>query len=364
MLIREIIQCIEDLAPPVLQEAYDNVGLLIGNEQKKATAAIVCLDVTEKVIDEALEKKANLIISHHPLIFSGLKKITGTGMVDRCVAKAIKHDIVIYAAHTNIDNVQEGVNGMIAKKLGLQNTQILVPAENHLIKLVTFAPLNNASKIRQALFEAGAGNIGNYDSCSFSTSGKGTFRGNDLSNPYVGKKGEMHTEEEERIEVIAPRYNKSRIIKALLSAHPYEEPAFDIFPLENAFASVGAGIIGWTNEKLSEEQWLKKIKDTFSLKILRHSELTGNTVSKIAVCGGAGSKFLKNTIAQGAQLFISSEFSYHSFFDADNKIVIVDIGHFESEQFTIELFYELILKKIPNFAVHLTKVNTNPVNYF
>jgi dinuclear metal center YbgI/SA1388 family protein len=362
--LKDITSFLENIAPLGLQESYDNAGLITGDVSTEITSVLITLDVTEKVVEEAIQKKAQLIVAHHPIIFSGLKKITGKNYVERTIIKAIKNDIAIYAAHTNLDSVEGGVNGKICDKLGLENCRILQPASGQLKKLVTFIPIENADLVREAVFNAGAGNIGNYDSCGFVAEGMGSFRGNENANPYVGKKGEIHAEKEVRFETIFPGYLQGRIIEALLKSHPYEEVAYDIYPLENKFDKIGMGMVGTFAKPVDETLFLKQLKQTFNTGVIKHTALLGKKVGKVAVCGGSGSFLLNTAIAAGADFFVSGDFKYHQFFDAEDKIVIADIGHFESEQFTKELFYELLTKKFPTFAIHLSEVGTNPVLYF
>jgi len=362
--IKDIAGFLESFAPLRLQESYDNAGLIVGNSSTEVTGVLITLDVTEEVLDEAIRENCNLVVAHHPVVFSGLKKITGKNYVERSVLKAIKNDIALYAAHTNLDSVEGGVNGKICEKLGLENCRILQPADGLLKKLVTFIPVDHAEAVRQAVFSAGAGHIGNYDSCSFNLHGQGTFRGSETTNPFVGKKGEQHYENEIRLETIFPSYLQGQIVSALLKTHPYEEVAYDIYPLENSFNQVGMGMIGTLPEEKSETEFLKQLKETFGPGTIRHTALLNKKVSKVAVCGGAGSFLLKQAISAGADFFVTGDFKYHQFFDAENKIVIADVGHFESEQFTKELFYELLTKNFSKFAVRLSGVNTNPVFYF
>ena len=363
MTASEITSLIEELAPLALQEDYDNAGLLVGDKYMEISAVLITLDVTEAVIDEAVEHNCNLIISHHPLIFRGLKNITGQDYIQRCVIKAIKNDIAIYAAHTNIDNVLQGVNGKIADLIGLKNRSVLRPKSNLLLKLVTFVPVEYAEKVQKALFIAGAGHIGEYDSCSFSAPGKGTFRAGDSAQPFVGELNELHTEPEMRIEVILPEYLKTGVLNALMQVHPYEEPAYDIIPLLNTRNNVGSGITGEMEYEMNEMDFLIFLKKIFLLDTLRYTHLSNRKIKKVAVCGGAGSEFLPEAIKKGADVFISGDFKYHDFFNADNQILIVDIRHYESEQYTKDVFYEIITKKIPNFAVRISEVNTNPIKY-
>ncbi len=362
--LKEITNYFEKLAPLSLQESYDNAGLIVGDANAEISSVLVSLDVTEEVVDEAINKKAQLIVAHHPIIFSGLKKITGKNYVERTIIKAIKNDIAIYAAHTNIDSVSGGVNSKICDKLQLENCKILQPGSGQLKKLVTFIPLEYSDKVRDAVFAAGAGTIGNYDSCGFTAEGNGSFRGDENSDPFVGGKGKIHNEKEVRFETIFPAYLQTKVIQALLNSHPYEEVAYDIYSLENKFDKIGMGMIGSFAAPKSEKDFLVQLKNTFNTGVIKHTALKNKEVKKVAVCGGSGSFLLKQAIAAGADFFVSGDFKYHEFFDAENKIVIADIGHFESEQFTKELFYELLTKKFPKFALHLSEANTNPVFYF
>jgi len=363
MNVKSITALIEAEAPLSLQESYDNAGLLVGNPAMEVSAVLISIDVTEEVIDEAIAKNCNLIIAHHPLIFGGLKRLTGQNDVQRSVIKAIKNDIAIYAAHTNIDNVLHGVSGKMADKIGLINRRVLVSKPDMLLKLITFVPQLHAYKVREAIFEAGAGQIGNYDACSFNVNGTGTFRANADAQPFVGKAGELHAEEEVRVEVILPVYLKNEVLAALVKAHPYEEPAYDIIALENDWQQTGAGIVGELTEPEDEAAFLQRIKTVFGPTVIRHTRLLNRKISKVALCGGSGSSLLKNAISAGADIYISGDFKYHEFFDAENRIIIADIGHFESEQFTKDIFYEIITKKMPTFAVQISDIKTNPINY-
>jgi dinuclear metal center YbgI/SA1388 family protein len=364
MRIQDIINAIEEVAPLSLQESYDNAGLIIGNSKANVTSALITIDVTETVIEEAIEKRTNLIIAHHPIIFTGLKKITGANYVERCIEKAIKNDIAIYASHTNMDNAYNGVSFKIAEKLNLQNPKILVPFKEYLYKLVVFVPSDHSETIRKALFDAGAGNIGEYDACSYNLKGYGSFRGSEKSNPFVGKKGEIHFEEEERIETIFPKQIMTKVINTLIKAHPYEEPAYDIYPLKNDYPKAGSGIIGKLTKPVTENDLLDTIKNEFKAPVLKHTQKLNKKVQKIALCGGSGSHTLRSAISQKADVFISSDIKYHQFFDAESKILIIDVGHYESEQFTKEIFYSLIDKKFSNFALYFSETDTNPINYY
>lgn len=364
MQIKDIIAILEDFAPPSMQESYDNSGLQVGRRESVVDSALLCLDVTEDVIDEAAGIGAGLIISHHPVIFGGLKKLTGSSFPERVVLKAVKNNIALYSAHTNIDRVWGGVSSRISEKLGLVNSEILLPAGNMLRKLAVFVPKDHAAKVRESLFNAGAGHIGEYDRCSFNIEGEGTFRGSENTSPFSGSAGSIHFENEIRVETIYPEFLERRILESLISAHPYEEVAYDIYPLHNRWERGGTGIAGDMKKPLEAADFLELLKKIFNVNIIRHTRLPSKKITRVAACGGSGSSLIGNARAKGADVYVSGDFKYHDFFAADADMMIADIGHFESEQFTVEIFYELLTKKIPNFAVHFSKVNTNPVHYF
>jgi dinuclear metal center YbgI/SA1388 family protein len=323
----------------------------------------MCLDAIEEVIDEAIEKKCNMVLAHHPIVFSGLKSLTGKNYIERTIIKAIKNDIAIYAAHTNLDNVLEGVNQKIAQKLSLKNIQILEPKKGLLKKLYTYIPVSHTEIVRSALFEVGAGNIGKYSECSFKVSGEGTFKGNGDSNPFIGEKEKLQVEKEDKVEFIFPSYLERALLKKLFEVHPYEEVAYEIITLDNYHQEIGSGVIGELEAPMNTMEFLESLKIQMQTSLVRYTEPIQEKIQRIAVCGGAGSFLLNTAIAKKADVFITGDFKYHQFFDADGQIVIADIGHFESEQFTIELFYEILIKKFPNFALYLTKVITNPIKY-
>ncbi len=364
MKVQDITSLLEKLAPPSLQEGYDNAGLLTGNSNWECTGIIVTLDATEEVVMEAVEKKCNLIVAHHPIIFGGLKRITGSNYVEKTVIAAIKNDIAVYAIHTNLDNVLHGVNSKIADMLGLINRQVLLPKQGVLKKLFTYVPFAHAAHVRTAIFNAGGGYIGNYSECSFNSNGEGTYKAGEGSQPFAGKPGEQHTEPEIKIEVIFPAWLEKNVCKAMKAAHPYEEVAYDIINLDNTHTATGSGLLGYLPEAMAENELLMLLKAKFGLKLIKHTPLRGKPVKKVALCGGSGSFLTKMAIAAGADFYISADYKYHEFFDANGKLVIADIGHYESEQFTIALLSEFLQEKFPNFAVLKTGVNTNPVNYF
>lgn len=363
MKIKDIIAVIEEAAPLALQESWDNSGLQVGNANAEVQSAVISLDVTEAVVDDAIAHGDGLIIAHHPMIFGGIKKLIGKNDIERAVIKAIKNNVSIYAAHTNIDVVQNGVSWRMAEKLGLQNIKTLIPQKGILKKLVTFVPAANAEDVREALFTAGAGQIGNYDSCSYSSVGQGSFRAGEETNPFVGERGVLHIEDEVRLETIFPSYLQVPVVDALINSHPYEEVAYDIYTLDNKHEAIGLGVVGDLPKAKESLAFLKQIKDSFNCEAIRYTNLVMPEVYKIALVGGSGSSFLGNAMAAGADVFITGDFKYHQFFDAEEKIIIADIGHYESEQFTKELFYEIVTNKFSKFALRLSEVKTNPVNY-
>ena len=364
MKIAEIIAKLESIAPAFLQEDYDNAGLITGNPGDECKGILVSLDATEAVIQEAIDKKCNLVVAHHPIVFRGLKKINGKHYVERAIIKAIKNDIALFAIHTNLDNILTGVNGKIADKIGLVNRTILAPKQNLLQKLAVFVPQSHHQILMEALFSAGAGGIGEYSECSFSTEGTGTFKAGAGTNPFVGKIGERHTENEQKVEVIFPVWLRNKILQAMRAAHPYEEIAYDLYNLDNVYQETGSGIIGKLGNPMEELEFLNHIKKEFNLKLIRHTAFLGKKIEKVAVCGGAGSFLTQAAIASGADAYITADVKYHEFFEADNRLLLADIGHYESEQFTIDLLADVLSEKFPNFAVLKTGVQTNPVHYF
>ena len=362
MKISEILNKLEQWAPSVLQESYDNSGLISGNRDWEFQKAIICLDCLEEVLDEAIQEGANLIISHHPIVFSGLKKLTGSTYIERVIIKAIKHDIAIYAIHTNLDHVISGVSAEMANRIGLKNLKILREKKDSLYKLSTFVPVKQQEELRNALFLAGAGHIGNYDSCSFNSIGMGTFRAGEHANPFVGKIGEVHTEEEIRMEVIVPEWKKSAVTKALFENHPYEEVAYYWQMIENSNPEAGAGIIGTLPQPMEFKQLLNHLKSVFG-GMIRYTTAPKSQINTIALCGGSGSFLIPDAINSGADLYLTADIKYHQFFDADGKLAIVDIGHYESEQFTQDLILRFLNQNFTNFAARLTTVKTNPINY-
>ena len=363
MKISAVTNYLESLAPLSSQEGYDNSGLIVGNSNNELSKALISLDCTEEIIDEAIENGCNLVIAHHPIVFKGLKSFTGKNYVERTVIKAIKNDVAIYAIHTNLDNYKGGVNKKIGEKLGISNPKILSPSSSTLNKISVYCPIDNKASVMQSMFSAGAGNIGDYSECSFSSLGEGTFKASDNANPHVGNINERHTEKESKIEVIASRHRINHIVKAMLNAHPYEEVAYDIYPLANQNKYEGAGMYGELEAPVNTLDFLKKLKETFHCKVVRHTNINSDTIKRIAWCGGSGSFLLNKAKSIGADIYITGDFKYHEFFDAENQIVIADIGHYESEQFTSELIAELCAENFTNFAAYLSKINTNPIKY-
>lgn len=364
MQIGDIINHLESVAPGDLQESYDNSGLIVGEKSTLVSGVLISLDCTEDIVHEAIAKECNLIVSHHPIVFSGLKRFNNANYVQRTVQLAIRNDIAIYAIHTNLDNVfHRGVNSKIAEKLGLTNLRILSPKSGRLLKLVTYCPLANESGIKDALFAAGAGHISKYSECSFTTYGSGTFKGGEGSNPAIGKVGERHIEKEAKIEVVFDKRDKAKVLAALVANHPYEEVAYEMYEMINSTASIGSGMIGELSEAMTASKFLSHLKSNMELSMIKYTN-TSKEIKTVALCGGSGQFLLRPAMASGADAYISADFKYHEYFDSENKIMICDIGHYESEKYTIDLLYDILSEKFSTFAVLKTEVDTNPIKYF
>ncbi|PIE49177.1 MAG: Nif3-like dinuclear metal center hexameric protein [Flavobacteriales bacterium] len=364
MTIKDITNYLETIAPLHYSEDFDNTGLLVGEYTTVVTGILVTLDTLEAVVDEAIEQNCNLIVSFHPIIFSGLKKLNGKNYVEKAILKAIQNNIAIYSMHTALDNSSKGVAAAMADKLGLQNRSVLLPKSGLIKKLTTYVPNKKADTVRRALFKAGAGAIGNYNHCSYNLKGLGTFLGNEAANPTVGKRGVLQQESETYISVVFEKHLENKILKALFDSHPYEEVAYDLVTTDNIHQNIGMGIIGELTNAAEELEFMANLKEKFNLKSIRHSKLLGKKIKKVAVLGGSGSFAIDAAKHLGADIYISADFKYHDFFKAEGTIVLADIGHFESEQFTKNLLTDYLTKKFRNFAVVLSKTTTNPIHYY
>ena len=363
MKLKDLCSYLDSVVPLSFQEDYDNSGLQVGLPESEIESAMVTIDVTEEVLDEAVSEKCDLIISHHPLLFNGIKRMTGKTPTERILNKAVRQDIAIYSSHTNLDNLNNGVSRKMAEKLALKETKVLSPLKNRLLKLVTYIPESHLKKVSEAVFEAGAGITGNYDYCGFTSSGTGSFRGNEYSRPFVGEIGKVHFEKEIRFETVLYSHLKEKVIRTLLEIHPYEEVAYDIYALENDNIDIGPGCIGQLINPMVAGDFLNLVASVFESKGLRYSKPACESVRKVALCGGSGISLLNDAVGSGADVFVTADIKYHNFFEADNKILLIDIGHYESEKFSTEILYDLIIKKFPKFAVRFSETNTNPINY-
>ncbi|NLJ43650.1 MAG: Nif3-like dinuclear metal center hexameric protein [Bacteroidales bacterium] len=363
MKLSELSTFLDSSVPLSFQEEWDNSGLQVGNPDMEINSTLIALDVTEAVVEEAIRTGSDLILSHHPLIFSGIRKITGRSSTERIIMDSVRNNIAVYSAHTNLDMVSNGVSRKMAQKLGLENISVLRTLKNKLLKLVTFVPEEHLDRVRNAIFNAGAGVTGNYDLCGFTAEGTGSFRGGENTKPFAGKKGILHFEKETRFETVLYTHLKDRVIKALLGAHPYEEVAYDIYALDNDNIDSGLGCIGELPEAVDEIVFLNKLKSVFGAEGIRYSKLTGRPVKKVALCGGSGASLLNDAVKSGADAFVTGDIKYHAFFEPDNRLLLVDCGHYETEKFSVEILYDLIVKKFPNFAVRFSETNTNPINY-
>lgn len=364
MKIKDLIAPLEAWAPRSLQEDYDNSGLQVGDPEAEVNAAMVCLDCTEEVVEEAARLGCGLIISHHPVIFRGLKSLSGKGYVERTLLAAIRNGIALYAIHTNLDNVLDGVNGEIAARLGLKPLGTLAPKPGQLRKLVVFVPMEHADPVRNAVFKAGGGHIGNYDECSFTVGGMGTFRPGPGTNPFSGEQGVRSSEAEFRLEFIYHAPREQAIISAMLAAHPYEEVAYDLYPITNPHPGIGSGLIGEWDSPIPEAEFLAKLKQTFGLQVIRHTKTLGKPIRRVALCGGSGAFLIRSAIAAGADAYLTGDVKYHEFFDADGRLLLADIGHYGSEQFTMHLIQRRLGEHFPTFAVRLTETVTDPIHHY
>jgi dinuclear metal center YbgI/SA1388 family protein len=363
MKLKDLCSYLDSAVPLSFQESYDNSGLQVGQPDDEIKSALLTLDVTGDVIDEAVREGCNLIISHHPVIFGNIRNLTGKNHTERILLQALRNNIAIYSSHTNLDIFSNGVSRKLAEKTGLKNISVLSPSGKKLLKLVTFIPEKYLSSVSEAIFDAGAGVIGNYDRCGFTSAGEGSFRPGESANPFTGEKGKIHFEKEIRFETILFSHLKNKVISALLEAHPYEEVAYDLYPLENETINEGSGCIGDLDEPMNEEDFLRMISSRLEARAIRHSKMMWRMVKKVAVCGGAGSFLLGDALARKADVFITSDVKYHTFFEAENRILLVDCGHYETEKFSTEILYDLIVKKFPKFALRFSEINTNPINY-
>ncbi|TAI46771.1 Nif3-like dinuclear metal center hexameric protein [Flagellimonas allohymeniacidonis] len=363
MKVKDIARILEELAPLAHAEDFDNTGLLVGDPHTTVTGVLVTLDTLENVIDEAIRKECNLVISFHPIIFKGLKKLTGSTYVERVVMKAISNGISIYSMHTALDNSPLGVNAKICEVLGIQNPTILIPKKRTLKKLTTYVPKDQANALKEVLFNAGAGAIGKYDHCSFTTEGIGSFKATEGANPTVGAIGQTHYEDEAQINVVFSFEKEKNILQALFKNHPYEEVAYEIFTLDNQNQDIGMGMLGSLPKEMEEKAFLELVKQKMGTPTIRHSEFQGKTVKKVAVLGGSGAFAISAAKRAKADVFLTADLKYHDFFQAEKELLLADIGHFESEQFTKDLLVDHLRKKITNFAVALSESITNPIKY-
>lgn len=364
MKVNDIIEVLEAAAPLNLQESYDNAGLIIGDRNSSLTGVLLCLDSTEDVLDEAIKRGCNMIIAHHPIVFSGIKKFNGSNYIERVIIKAIKNDIAIYASHTNLDKVyKNGVNAKFAEKLGLINTRILAPEKGHLYMLTHYVPTEHKATVLQKMYEAGAGEIGEYSNCSFSTSGEGTFLPLENAKPFTGERGELQNAKEEKVEVLVSSSKLKNVLLAMHQEHPYEEVAHFVIPIQNEHQNIGLGMVGELKEEMDVRDFLKLLKEKFNLQVIRHTKYT-KEIKKVALCGGSGGFLFKEVKGCKADAYVTSDIKYHQFFDPESDFLLADIGHYESEKYTLEIFHKLITEKYPTFAVLFTDGNSNPVNYF
>jgi len=365
MTIKQVTQFLEQKFPLYLQEDFDNCGVQCGDVRQEITGAMVCFEMSEQVIDEAIAEGCNLVISHHPLILKrGITKILPTDRVGAMICKALAHNMVLYSMHTNIDSGVGGGNDVFAEKLNLQNVKVLEPHKGLYRKLVVFVPKENAEALKSALFEIGCGVQGNYDSCGYTVHGQGQFRPLKGANPHIGEENQLEHVEEERIEMIYPTGLQRTVVQAIYEHHPYEEPAFDLLPLENESRTIGLGRIGELPKVMPVSEFLECLKDKLGFEHCRYAGDTTKMIHKVAVCGGGGSSFIDLAIASGADAYVSGDFKYHDFFKSHSGTLLVDIGHYEGEYFIKNIIHQQIKENFTNFAALISKMEKVEVKYF
>jgi len=360
--LAQIAKAIELRVPPALQESYDNSGLLVGRPEMVTGGVLCSLDLTEAVLDEAAARGCGLVVAHHPIIFRKLSRLTAGGHVERCVMRALELGIGIYAWHTNLDNIKAGVSRQMALRLGWEKGRVLRPLQGVMRQLTTFVPVGQAEAVREALFEAGAGWVGNYSHASFNLRGEGTFQPEVGSTPFLGERGTMERVDEMRVELVYPYWLEKTVLKALFAAHPYEEVAYNVLKLENKVNEYGSGWLAELPEPVSAQQLLLQLKTVFG-GMIRHTCDIGRPIRRVALCGGSGSFLLPDALAEGADLLVTADFKYHEFFEADRRILIADLGHFETERFVPQLMADILSQEFASFAVLISETPTNPVSY-
>lgn len=364
MTIQKVIAEIEKHIAMPQAEDFDNVGLLCGLPERNVSGILVCHDALENVVDEAIQRNCNLIVCFHPIIFSGLKSLTGKNYVERAVLKAIENKVAIYAIHTAFDNDYYGVNAGICNLLGLKNLKILQPKKNNLKQLNVYVPKDYSEKVKEALFSAGAGNIGFYDECSFKVEGKGTFRPTEGSNPFSGEQNVRENADEDMISVIFESFKQNQLIAAMKSAHPYEEVAHQIYQIDNENQYSGLGMYGEFETEMDEREFMSFVKEKFNLNIIKHSDFNQKKIRRVGVLGGSGASGIKAALSKKCDAYLTGDLKYHDYFLAESKMLICDIGHYESEQLVSQQLFEILSQKFSTFAILKSSEKTNPVNYF
>ena len=365
MTVGDLCGWLEQRAPLRFQEDYDNSGLLVGQRSWTVTGVLCCLDADEAVVHEAVARGCNVVLSHHPIVFKGLKRLTGATAVERTVALALKHNVALYAGHTNWDSIQGGVSFSLAQRLGLVAPRIMMPRGGELLNLVVYVPAEHASPVAEAAFGAGAGRIGAYDECHFSGSGTGTFRPLDGAQPFVGQIGVREVADEHRLEFVLPKHRKSAVQQAVWAAHPYEEVAHSWISLDNSWSEVGYGAVGNLPEPIRLGDFLAVCAAQLGAESVRYSTSSlDRIVQRIAVCGGSGAEFAGAAAAAGADAYVTGDLKYHGFQDPPGGLVLVDVGHGESERPFIDDWAELIRSEFVTFAVLISETDNRPVRTY
>jgi len=367
MTCGEIFKYIRSWAPEEIAWNKDNVGLQVGSAKRKVKNILLALDLNMKVIIEAVKKDCNIIITHHPLLFNPLRKIdTDQDNTSLLVEKLIKHDITLFSAHTNLDFTKDGVSFELAKTLKLTNLRFLSNIKSAQYKLIVFVPEGHIEKVASAIFENGGGIIGEYSNCSFRTKGQGSFKGSKKTSPSIGKKLNYEKTDEIKLEVLIDSWKLNEILSAIRSVHPYEEIAYDVYPLNNENVNYGIGAIGELHTAMNQREFFNHVSKSLKINNFRYTTGKTNKIKTVAVCGGSGSEVIPAAIKKGADALITADIKYHTFFDNERKILLIDAGHYETEIFSLNEVNKRLADLIKKKKNKVFKYNgsTNPVIFY
>ncbi len=358
----ELMKFMEEFAPVNLAEDYDNVGLLIGSRNQEIKKVLVCLDVTTKVVEEAVEKKVNLIVSHHPIIFKGLKRIVEEDPKGRLLYKLIRNGIGVYSAHTNMDFTHGGINDTLANLLGLSNIRNLKKhKEDRFFKIVVFVPEQNTDTVREAMCSAGAGWVGDYSDCTFMVKGTGTFKPLEGTNPYIGSKGNLEKVEEYRLETIVPQKKLKKVVNAMIEAHPYEEVAYDVYPMELSLKEYGFGKVGSLVETQKLDKFISTVKEKLNVKSVRVIGSVKKEIRNVAVFCGSFDTDVINSM-NGVDVLVTGDMKYHDALDAaEMGLCIIDAGHYSTERIMVPRLAWILSQRFASVDIETSILEENPI---